>query len=191
MKNASLPIILIIASLLGSLIAALILGTTHIIDFNWFVVIVVVIMLAIMGFCVWYIFRTKQKFQEQYDRDRADLLAEYQQFKQNWQAYFANERDRWDKWAIAYSQDREKEYKEQSEELKRQCMEAIDGVKNGFAGQLDNTKIIFTNAVRSYDGALDSQKQYLMDVLHTEMKELEQRLRKELSLPDEETITPQ
>jgi hypothetical protein len=29
-----------------------------------------------------------------------------------------------------------------------------------------------------------------MDVLHTDMKELEQQLRKELSLHDEETITP-
>jgi biopolymer transport protein ExbB/TolQ len=175
---------------LGSMIAGLILGTTHIIGFNLLAFILVSIMFAIMVFCVWYTFRTKQKFQEQYDRDRNELQAEYQQFKQNWQVYFANERDRWDKWAIAYSQDREKEYKEHSEDLKRQCMEAIDDVKKGFAGQLDNTKIIFTNAVQSYERALDSQKQYLMDVLHTEMKELEQQLRKELSLHDEETITP-
>ena len=103
MKDASLPLILIIASLLGSLIAALILGTTHVIDFNWFVVIIVVIMLAIMGFCIWYTFRTRQKLYEQYNHDRAAYREEWQRFKESWHTYFENERFRWDDFAVNFS----------------------------------------------------------------------------------------
>ncbi len=190
MDKAGWQLLTLVATVVTALIADIILGTAHVIDFNWFVVIIVVIMLAIMSFCIWYTFKTRQKLYEQYNKDRAAYREEWQRFQETWHTYFEKERFRWDDFAVDFTGKNREEQNKRHEELKRQCMEAIGGVKNSFASSLSNTQFIFTNAVQSYERALDSQKQYLMDVLHTEMKELEQRLRKELSLPDEETITP-
>jgi hypothetical protein len=64
MGQVGLPIILVIATLVGTIISSIILGTTHIINFNWLVLFLVFIMLAIMVFCLWYSIRTRQILRE-------------------------------------------------------------------------------------------------------------------------------
>src|ERR1700680_2281117 len=99
-SNNMRDIILVLTTLVGTIIGAIILGTTHVIGFDWIVTMLVVIMFGIMVFCILYTLKTRQRLQEQYDRDHAALKDEWQTFKQVWQSYFDNEQDRLDKWAI-------------------------------------------------------------------------------------------
>ena len=54
MKDVGLSIILVIVTLLGSIIAAIVLGTIHVVDFTWPLFIMGGIMLAITAFFAWY-----------------------------------------------------------------------------------------------------------------------------------------
>jgi hypothetical protein len=88
MKDVGWPVIIVIASLLGSTIAAIILGTTQVIGFDWLVLILV----GITVFCIWCSLRTRQKFQERYNKDIADI-------KSNALAFKEEEADHWNEWA--------------------------------------------------------------------------------------------
>jgi hypothetical protein len=189
MDKAGWQLLTLVATVVTALIADIILGTAHVIDFNWFVVIIVVIMLAIMSFCIWYTFRTRQKLYEQYNNDRAAYREEWQRFKETWYTYFENERFRWDDFAINFSRKNMEEQNKRHEELKRQCLEAIAGAENRMDSSIKNAQTIFTGAVESQRRAVDTYGEQLIHA-QKQMGELEQRLRKELSLPDEETITP-
>ena len=69
--------ILIIATVLGSIIAAIILGTIHIVDFNWIMLVLGCIMLAITVLFGWYNIRSQKLLRKQYEKDVADLDAKF------------------------------------------------------------------------------------------------------------------
>src|SRR6266852_728971 len=120
MKDVGWPIILVIATVLGSIIGAIILGTTHVIGFNWLLLIWGCIMLGIAVFFAWYSIRTRIILQKQYQEDVAKLEADYLAFKTAYTDHYHNEMTRWDKWAIDFSQTSTKEQKERLEEVKKQ-----------------------------------------------------------------------
>lgn len=171
-------IILVLATVVGTIIGAIILGTTHIIGFDWIVAILVGIMLGVMIFCIWYTFRTRQRLQERYDRDHAAFKDEWQTFKQVWQSYFNNEQDRLDKWALSYAADREKEYQQRYEELKRQCMEAIHDAELRMDAAIKSAQSLFSSAVESERYAVELYGRQLIHA-QEQMLALEERLKRE------------
>lgn len=179
MKFVSSPIALVIATfigtIIGAIISALILGITHIIDFNWIMLIIGCILFVIVGCFIWYSFRRGQ-------RDRARAYAEWQQFKENWESFFRNERSRLDAWTTSYAADREKEYAERYEELKRECMKAIQDAEQRLDVSTKNALSIFKGSVDSYQIAVDLYGQQLIHA-QKHMQALEERLRRELQ-PD-------
>lgn len=174
-SNSMRDIIPVLATLVGAIIGAIILGTTHVIGFDWIVAILVGIMFGIMLYCIWYTFRTRQKLQEQYNKELAALQEDNQRFKQNWQIYFDNEKFRWDEWAVSFSQAVDKEHKERTEELKRQCIEAIRIAEQQLDITVKNAQSLFKGAVESYDFAVNSYKEQLFQV-QKQIQALEERL---------------
>ena len=81
------------------------------------------------------------------------------------------------------------EQNKRHEDLKRQCMDAISDAENRMDSSIKNAQTIFTGAVESQRRAVDTYGEQLIHA-QKQMNELEQRFRKELSLPDEETVTP-
>ncbi|GER87892.1 hypothetical protein KDW_20540 [Dictyobacter vulcani] len=189
MKELGWPIIIVIATLLGtilgSIIAAIILGTTHIIDFSWLMIILGCGMFAITVFFVLYSIKTRQRFQEQYNKERASTQVEYQKFIQRWESYFNNERFRWDDWAVDFSRQSDKEHRESTEELKRQCMEAISDAEQRLDGSVKNTQSIFTSSVESYKIAVDHYQKQLINVMR-QIDALEKRLEEKATSDKEE-----
>ena len=173
------PLTLVIATLvgtiIGAIISAIILGTAHLIDFSWIMLIMGCMLLATTVFFVWYSIRKGR-------RDRAELHADYQQFKENWESYFKNELSRWDKWAITYATDREKDYMAYAEELKRQCMEAIHDAEQRLDVTVKNAQSLFKGAVESQQRAVELYAEQLTHA-QMQMQALEERPRKELQ-PD-------
>ncbi len=184
MKEIGLPIILVIVTLLGSVIASIILGTTHVIDFNWLMIILGCVMLAITVFFAWSSIRTRQKLQEQYNTDRASSQVKYQKFIQHWESYFNNERPRWDDWAVNFSKQSDIEHRERTEELKRQCMEAISDAEQRLDVSVKNAQSIFAGSVETYKFAVDQYQEQLINAMRR-MDALEKRLEEKVT-PDKE-----
>jgi hypothetical protein len=173
MKFVSSPITLVIATLvgtiIGAIISAVILGTAHIIDFSWIMLILGCLMLGILILFIWDNYRMRKQFHEQNNKDSTAHQAEWQQFKENWESFFSNERSRLDKWAISYAADREKEYKERYEELKRQCMEAIHGAELRLDVSMKNSMSQYKTAQETTGIIID---QYREQLIH-EMRRLD------------------
>lgn len=166
-----------IIGLLGAIIGfvSIILGTIHIIDFNWLMTILGCVMLVITIFIVIDNRRTKRRFQEQYNKDLASSQAEYQKFRQHWESYFDNERFRWDDWAVDFSRQSGKEHRERTEELKLQCMEAISDAEQRIDSNIKNAQSIFTSSVKSYELVVDQYRQQLINAMRR-IDALEKRL---------------
>ena len=181
------------AGILGTIMVSVWQGTTHLIDVNWFVVIVgvilVIIMIGTIVFCVWYAFITRKKLYEQYNKDRAAYKEEWQRFQGTWHTYFEKERFRWDDFAVDFTRKNMEEQNKRHEELKKQYMDAIADAETRMDSSIKNAQTIFTGAVESQRRAVDTYGEQLIHA-QKQMEKLEQRLRKELSLPDEEIVTP-
>jgi biopolymer transport protein ExbB/TolQ len=188
-KFAWPTITLIVGTVLAAVIIAIWLGKIQIVDFSWIMLIAAFVMLVITVSFAWYSVRTRKKLQEQYDEDRAALYTDYRQFKENWRNFFDNEKFRWDDFAVNFTRKNMEEQNKRHEELKKQCMDAIADAENRMDSSIKNVQTIFTGAVESQRRAVDTYGEQLIHA-QKQMNELEQRLRKELSLPDEENITP-
>ncbi|MGB8343933.1 MAG: hypothetical protein WCD86_03560 [Ktedonobacteraceae bacterium] len=183
MEQVGWQLILLLATIIAALVAAIILGTTHVIGFNWIILILVGIIFAIMIFCVWYTFRTRQKSQEQYNEDIADIRKDVLSFKEDIRQMREKETHDWHEWAVSFSQQVAKEHKDHTEELKQQCMEAIHDAENRMDSNIKNAQTIFSGAVDSYNRAVDLYGQQLI-YAQKQMEALEERLRKELTPPE-------
>ena len=179
MEQYGWQLIIVLATVLATLIAAIILGTAHVIGFNLVVFILVGIMFAIMLFCIWYTFRTRQRLQEQYQEDLATLKREYRDAQNNFRDMTTQEFNRLNEGFINYSQENAKQQNERSEELKRQCMEAIADARRDLDGSIKNAQSIFSGAVDSNNRAVTL---YGEQLIHSQrqMLSLEERLRQEL-----------
>jgi hypothetical protein len=129
MEKAGWQLIIIAASLLAGIIGTIIVGvwqgTTHIIDFSWVVLFLVIILSGIVAYFIWYNIKTKKQFQELYNKDITDIKSEVLMFKNDIRRMREEETHHWNGWAVSFSQASDKEHRERTEVLKRQCMEAI------------------------------------------------------------------
>ncbi|SRR5579871_827243 len=186
MDQAGWQLIIIIASLLAGIIGTIIVGiwqgTTHVIDFNWLVLIFIGIMLGIMVFCVWYTSRTRQKLQEQYVKDIDMARSDFLKYKTETMNLRTQETEQWNNWAISFTQANAREQKERLEEMEKRCMEAIQGVEQRFDVAIKNAQTIFSGAVESERLAVELYGKQLIHALE-QMQALEGRLKKELQ-PD-------
>jgi hypothetical protein len=89
----------------------------------------------------------------------------------------------WNDWAVSFSLASDKEHKDRSEELKRQCMQAIHDAENRMDGNITNALTIFKGTVESYQIAVDRYGQQLIHAWK-QMEALEERLKKELTPPE-------
>ena len=138
LKDVGWPIILVIATVLGSIIGAVILGTTHVIGFNWFLLILGCIVLGITVFFAWYSIRTRQKLQKQYNKDIADIKSDVLTFKNDYRRMREEETHHWNEWAVSFSQASAKEQEERLEAVRNAFQQAISDAKEELRTPLQN-----------------------------------------------------
>src|SRR5216684_8791619 len=68
----------------------------------------------------------------------------------------------WHEWSISFSARTDKEHRERTEELKRQCMEAIHDAEQRLDGSVKNAQSIFSGSVQSFTIAVDLYGQQLI-----------------------------
>lgn len=154
----------------------------QVVNFSWFMLLVAFLMLVIAVFFAWYSIKTRNLLQEQYNKHIARIESDVQTFKNDHRRMREEETRHWNEWAVSFSAQADKEHRESTEELRRQCMEAIHDAEL----RLDVT---VKNAQTQFSGALDSNKivvgLYRDQLIHVQrqMKALEELLRKE-SVPE-------
>lgn len=162
----------LINSVIGGFILFLLtkvwLGNIIIVNFTWFMLLFGAGLLIIALFVEWCFLRATRKYQE----DIAALQQKNYAFEDQTTRRVNQELDRLNNLFIALSQDAETKQKERFEELKKHCMEAISDAKNALDGRIMNTETNFVGAIKSYERALDSQKQYLLDVMQSKLEEM-------------------
>jgi hypothetical protein len=161
MKDVGWPIILISATVLGSIIGAIILGTTHFIGFNWLLLIWGCIMLGMTFFFAWYSIRTRQKLQEQYNKDIADIKSDVLTFKNDYRQMREDETRHWNDWAVSFSQASAKEQKERLEEVRNNYQKEIQDSKAELLTIIDSYSKNFSNwAIDHANGHGREQKEF-------------------------------
>jgi c-di-AMP phosphodiesterase-like protein len=186
MKDVGLSIILVLITIIGIIIASIILGSTHVIGFDMLVFILVGIMLVITVFFTWYSMRTRQKLTEQYHRNIVDMKRNLDAFKNEIMQIRLEESRQWQQWAGSFTQASYREYLKHSEELKNQCMEAIFIAENKMNSNIENTKYTFASSVQSLQFAVDSYRQHLARAMK-QMDALEEHIKKELQPENKES----
>ena len=179
LKDVGLSIILVLITIIGIIIASIILGTTHVIGFDLLIFILVGLMLAITVFFAWYSMRTRQKLTDQYRRDSAEMKRNIQIFKNEIMQIRLDESRQWQQWAASFTQTSYAEYMKQSEMLKKQCMEAIFIAENRMNSNIENAQYNFSISVQSLQFAVDSYRQHLTKAMK-QMVVLEEQIKKEL-----------
>jgi len=174
-KFAWPTVTLTIGTVLAAVMIAIWLGKIQVINFDWLVLVLVGIMLGITVFFVWYSIRTKQKLQEQYKKDIADIKRNVQTFKNDYRRIREEETHHWNEWAVSFSQASAKEQTERLEEVKKQLAENIRDAENRMDSKITSAQSIFSSSVQSYKVAVDSYKDYLFQTMKR-MDTLEERL---------------
>src|SRR6266849_3913247 len=164
-KFAWPTVTLTIGTVLAAVMIATWLGKIQVINFDWLVLVLVGIMLGITVFFVWYSIRTKQKLQEQYKKDIADIKRNVQTFKNDYRRIREEETHHWNEWAVSFSQASAKEQTERLEEVKKQLAENIRDAENRMDSKITSAQSIFSSSVQSYKVAVDSYKDYLFQTM--------------------------
>lgn len=189
MKFIGSPFTLLIATLvgtvIGAIISAMILGTAHIIDFSWLMLILGCVTLAIMGTFIWASYIIIRTIQEQYQRDVAAMNADKLAFKDEMRKLVTDGIARLEEWKISYANQNAKEQKEHFDKLAKQCMEAIADAESRMDSSVKGVRDVFSGAVDSNNRAVKLYGEQLIHALN-QMKALEERLRQELKPKDEE-----
>lgn len=174
--------LLIIAGVLGALIAGIILGTTHVISFDWLILFVAFIMLGITIFFVRYSIKTRRMLQEKYQADLAALRKDFVGLQNNFTSAATHEFDRLNNMFINNTSKNEEEQDKRFEAMEKRLTEKITDAANGMDVSVKNALSIFSGAVQSYDNVVESYKQELLRALKR-MDAPEERFREE-SLPE-------
>ena len=180
MEQAGWQLIIIAASLLagitGTIIVGIWQGTTHIIDFNQLVLIFTGIMLNIAIFSVWHGIRTGRKYQEQYNKNLADMKSDVQTFKNDYRKVVDGLIQEWNNWVTAFNLRNAQEQMTRSSEINKKCMETIADAENRIRTDIKNTETILTSTVKSYESAVDLYREQLIQTVKR-MDALEEKLK--------------
>ncbi len=153
-------------------VATIWIGKIQIINFNWLMLILGIIMFVITIFFVWYSRRTREKLQSKHHDDLAALKKEFRAFQDNYRDMVNQEFNRLNEWAINYSQANAKEQKERLEELKKQLTEQIGDVNTSLTTSIKNNYTHFADWTTAHANAhREEQKLY-----KHQLKALEEKL---------------
>ncbi len=175
MEKYTLPILVVV---IGTVLSAIFLGKILIVDFNWLMLGLGIIMVFITGYYARYSIKTRKELQKQYDKDIANFKKDVLVFKNDIRQLWDKETEHWNEWAISFSQASDKEHTEHTAELKKQCIEAISDTEQRLDVSVKNAQSIFSSSVQSLQFAVDSYRDQLIHTMK-QMDALEERLKKE------------
>ena len=176
MKDVGWPIILVIATVLGSIIGAFMLGTTHVIGFNWLLLIGGCIMLGLAVYFVWYSIRTRIILQKQYQQDIAAIRKELHKFQDDLTQRVNQEIKRWNESAITYSQTNAKEQAEHLQDAKNELKKDIADAKAEFTEAIHQDYMNWNKRVHEHAGAHEQQKKEQKEQLEEVKKQLDESI---------------
>jgi len=159
MEKFGLPALLVVFTIIATIVGTVLLGKIQVLDFNWLMLILVLIIVAITIFLVWYYLRTIRNLQEKYQADLATLRRENADFKAEYRDLFHQEIARWHEWSIGYTQANAKEQTERLEELKHDYKEAIGDVKTELTTQIKYEHTHWTDWTNSHANAHKGEQQ--------------------------------
>lgn len=192
MEQSGWQLIIIGASLLAGIIGTVIVGiwqgTTHVIDFNWIVLGLMLITFVIVAFFVWYIFRTRQRLQEQYQEDLATLKREYQNAQNNFRDMTMQEFNRLNEGFINYSQENAKQQKEHSEKLESKCLEAIRDAEQRLDVTVKYAQSMFNDSIKTNGFIINHYNEQLIHEMRR-MDAIEEHFKNKILPDDQEQST--
>lgn len=178
MDKAVWPTIaIIVGTPIAAFIGAIWLGSIHILDFNWLMLGLGLIMILLTSCFAWYSHRTRVVLQNKYDNDVTALKREYYAFRQNFTDMVNHEFNRLNIMFTGYTQANATEQNERLEEMKKQLIEKIKDAETGMDSDIKNAQTIFSGAVQSYGIAVDQYSQQLIQAVKR-IDALEEQLRK-------------
>jgi hypothetical protein len=173
-----LIVVAFITGILGTVIVGIWQGTTHIIDFSWVVLFLVLIISGIVAYFVWYSIKTRKQILEQYIKDTAEVKRDNQTFKNDIRQMREDETRGWHEWAIPFSAQVDKEHRERTEVLKRQCMEAIHDAGLRLDVNMKNSMSLYKTAQETAGIIIDQYREQLIHEMRR-MDAIEEHFRSE------------
>ena len=181
MDKAVWPIVVtVVGSSVAAVIGAVWLGSIHILNFNWLMLVLGVIMVFLTFFFAWYSHRTRVLLQSKYNNDIAALRKEFYALQQNFIDMANNEFNRLNSWSTDYTLKNAEAQNERFEEMKKQLTEKIMDAKSEMDISIKNAQNIFSGSVKSYETAVDLYKKQVIQTVKR-MDVLEEQLRKNSS----------
>jgi hypothetical protein len=182
MEQAGWPIITGVAtSIIVFALTAWIIKV-QVIDFTWAMLVFGCITLGTTVYIAVDNMRTKQKLQEQYQKERAAMNADSFAFKNEMRQIVTDGIARLEDWKINFANANAKEQKKHFEQLEYTCMEAIHDAEQRLDITIKNAQSLFKGAVESQQRAVELYAEQLI-YAQKQMTVLEERLRKDLQ-PD-------
>lgn len=185
MEQAGWPIITAAISGIIVFITTVWIVKVQVVDFSWVLLIFGCMMIGITVFCVWYSFKTRQRLQEKYQEDLAALKKEFRATQDNFRDMISQESNRLNEWTTIFSQASNKEHKERTNELKRQCMESIHDAEQRLDVSMKYSMSLYKDAQETARIIIDQYREQLIitqrqvDALEKSIKEVLQREDKE------------
>ncbi|HYU74094.1 MAG TPA: hypothetical protein VEL31_15580 [Ktedonobacteraceae bacterium] len=185
MEQAGWPIITAAVSGIIVFITTVWIVKVQVVNFSWAMLIFGCIMIGITAFCVWYSFRTRQRLQGKYQEDLAALRKEFRVTQDNFRDMISQESNRLNEWTISFSQASDKEHRERTDELKRQCMETIHDAEQRLDVSVKNSMSLYKDTQETARIIIDQYREQLIitqrkvDALEKSIKEVLQREDKE------------
>jgi type II secretory pathway pseudopilin PulG len=139
MDKFALPIVvLVIGTPLATLIGAVLLGKIQILDFNWVMLVLGIIMAAIMGYFVWYYLKTRREYQEQYEKNIAELRQEVKAAKDEYWKLVQDNTQLSEEWRENFRRAYAQEQQERLETVRNEFQQAIADAKEELRAPIQN-----------------------------------------------------
>jgi hypothetical protein len=151
MEKVGWPIITVaFGTALATLIGAVWLGKIQVLDFNWLMLVLVLILLVIIISFAWYNIRTWRILQKKYQEDIATRKKDLLAFKDEYRQLVQQEIGRSNEWKISFSLKNAQEQTKRLEEVKKECLEAINDVKTSLTSGMANNQTLWQQWITSH-----------------------------------------
>ncbi len=128
------------------------IGKIHIVNFDWLVLGLVIVMGCIVAFFIGYSFKTRDMFQDQYEKDITALRQETENMKAEHLKIIQSERNLFDQWQQRVNEANEQKAKHY-EKLIGEQQQAIENIKQELTvlqSRSSNLETGFTNHVQDH-----------------------------------------
>ena len=185
MEKAGWPIVTIVCTMIATLAGLVWVGSIHILNFNWLMLVLGIIIVLVAIFSVYSSHRTKRLQQSKYEKDLAALRKEFHALQRNFTDMAEHEFNRLNSMFVGYTVKNAEEQNERLEEMRKQLIEKIVDAENGMDSSIKNAQTIFSSSVKSYEIAVNLYSQQLVQTVKR-VDGLEEQLRKISLLESEE-----